>query len=152
VAPFLREMYLERIVGVSKDEIEASILAAKDVRRKRKETVRKMKNDKLEMVIESLQRKTARFFGAKTLYPFPRTSSTSVARSLPTESRDRTSFQDSNNKKKEAVESPRQRGRRSPLRFGKSGSGGGSCPDLSASTHPIPSSGVNHRRIVSLDS
>lgn len=68
VAAIHRELYLSRIVGISQVEMEASILLARDVRRKRDETVRKMKNEKLEIAVQSLHRKAARVWG-KTSYP-----------------------------------------------------------------------------------
>ncbi|KAG7336672.1 hypothetical protein IV203_024625 [Nitzschia inconspicua] len=141
VAPFHREMYLQRIVGVSRDEMEASIRAAKDVRRKREETVRNMKNEKFEMVMQSLQRKTSRlFWGAKTYYPSPETG---VSQSLKPTTDDKSQ---SNNQKK--ASSPRLRERRS-FHHGESN---GSCVDLSTATHPPPRTGSRHRRVVSFES
>jgi hypothetical protein len=68
VSPVHREMYLNHVVGISQCEIQASIQQVREVRRKRDETVRNMKNERFEIVLQSLQRKTARLWG-RTHHP-----------------------------------------------------------------------------------
>lgn len=153
IAPFHREMYLLRIVGVTREAMEESIRAAKDVRRKRDETVRKMKNEKFEMAVQSLQRKTARLFFGKTLYPSAVQNDSdddAVQSTPPSSSRDEDKKQHHKNHKSSPRASPRFRGRRGSFRKGSSD--GVSCPGLSASTHPRetpPPSDM--RRVVSMD-
>jgi hypothetical protein len=68
VSPIHRETYLNCVVGISKLEMQASIQEVTEVRRKRDETVRNMKNERLQIVLQSLQRKTARVLG-RTRHP-----------------------------------------------------------------------------------
>lgn len=78
VAPVQRKLYLVRIVGIPPEEVEASIRTAEETRRKRMDTVRKMKNEKFDIFIQSLQRKTARLWG-KTVHPVKMASSSIMA-------------------------------------------------------------------------
>jgi hypothetical protein len=68
VNPLHRRIYLNRVVGVSTDEIEMSMRIAEDVRRKREETFRNMKNEKFDIFFQSFQRKTGRIWG-NTVHP-----------------------------------------------------------------------------------
>jgi hypothetical protein len=153
VAPYHRKMYLQRVVGVSRDEMEESIRVARDVRRKRHQTVRNMKNEKFEMMVQSLQRKTARLFvGSKTDDPVPVLVDSSKSVTSPLSQTAESDISPCrNNNQTEAVESLKSPGRRSFLRRLGSSSRRRSCPDLSASCHPILRDRATFRRVDSLE-
>jgi hypothetical protein len=131
--------------------MEASIRAAQDVRRKRHETTRKMKNEKFELMIQSLLRKTARLLGGNKsadLVPVETASPNNAVNPL-SQSAVHTGSGPSSSNEKDDIGSPRSLRRRSFLPRLKSSGHRRSCPDLSASCHPMPRDSASLRRVVS---
>jgi hypothetical protein len=153
--PFHSDIYLQQIVCVSTDEMEASIRAALDVRRKRDQNVRNLENEKFQMMVQSLQRKTVRLFRCnKTAEWFPEVVDNTNS---PTNSLSKFAAvgnppcDDNDNKNDDLMEYPRSPGRHSLLlRFGST-SRRRSCHDLSTSCHPVHRDIATLRRINSLD-
>lgn len=75
VRPIQRQLYLGRIVGATAGEISRAARTAEECRRQRMETVRDLKNEKLNIFLESAKRKTFRIL-QKTIHPLKVASNT----------------------------------------------------------------------------
>ena len=66
VTPSERNMYLRRVVGVPSEEIYRATFRAEDDRKKRIDTIKGQKNEKFDIFVQSLQRKTMRVLNRTT--------------------------------------------------------------------------------------